>query len=512
MEAVFELLADPSSTVGTHVPAALLLRAPEPPLETSRVPTHFILLMDTSDSMNDDSKLENVKHSARLVLHFLGPQDRLSLLTFDHTSKTLCAALGCSDANKELIRGILDELQTGGSTNLSSGIARVSNVLTQLYTQSPELRALKTGLLLLTDGHANRGLTGFEDLKALLLSLHQKFPALTMNFVGYGTDHNGVLLKEMAERTQGSYSLIEHNEGAATVFGDMLGSLFSCVAQTVQVLCPEGTTVQGQWSCSTKGEIELGDLYAGSETVLLLMVPKASIYQTIRVYGTSLPSLDTFERTGTFRWVPDRVTTPEFTRMRQSIELTQLRHEIARMFRYLRTEMDVSPSSFLPRIRAIETRLVAEDLRENPVVQMLREEVTSLLEAIEELTSASHFPASSAELRTRLSQHEAFVGLGRGTAAPIQSRHRRTQAATPPSPQAAWASVADEDPVSHAVRPPATPGLATVLASPFRSRAQRHVAGLMATMSIRPEDIDAIREAAEYSRMDPVSSNQPEQA
>ena len=69
-----------------HVLCAVRLRAPE---NVERVPTHFILLLDVSSSMEDDNKLENCKKCVSLILNVLSERDLLTLITFGDSADTV---------------------------------------------------------------------------------------------------------------------------------------------------------------------------------------------------------------------------------------------------------------------------------------------------------------------------------------------------------------------------------------------------------------------------------------
>ena len=450
------------------------IRIRPPSLPEQRIPTHFILVIDTSESMNDNSKLENVKHSASLILHFLGAEDRLTIITFDNESTIHCSALACD--TKDILAAKLHDIQTNGCTNLSAGFLRIKEVLDQLAVNRPADLQLKTGVLLLTDGNANRGVTAKAGILSILTRLHESYSALSFHFVGYGTEHNAELLKDMACHSQGSYSIITDREGAATVIGDTLGGLFSCVAQTVAVKCPPGATVNGQYSI-TNDTIQVGDLYEGSEPILLVAVPTAALAAGITVQGVLLPSMESFSCV---------LTEPVQQVERDSgIELTLLRYTCSALFkkvRQLSRPSDIRPLEL--EIQAFKAKLADTFYNENQVADMLRGECASLEDAFRQIQSSRH---SSDELSARILQHETFVTLGRGTSQGIGY-----------GGGGGHSPVSDE-PVNFTAAPPPH-----TITSPYRGQTQRRVTHLMASMSVAPSS-EAVEEAAQYSQA--VGSN-----
>jgi hypothetical protein len=395
--------------------AYLVINAPS---TEERIPAHFILLLDTSDSMNEDDKLDHVKLCSSLLLKLLTPADKISLITFSRYSRIILRAVTTEASNLASIESAIASLQTEGCTNLSAGIASVAEVL----ALSPE----KPTLLLLTDGHANRGVCGPEDLQRMMSGLSRQCPALGLSIIAYGTDHNAELLKGFATTAHGSYSIVESLESAATALGDALGGALSCVAQNVEILCPTESTIAGPYTC-VNGVVRVGDLYGGSSTMFLMDLPGP-----VTVRGTLVPSMQTFTLE-----VPSTISTARDA----SVELTRLRYRCSDLFRRVRLEQVTAEE-----IAAFRTQLSDTFLAGNPITDMLLAEASSLEEAFR----GRRF--GDPGLDARILQHEAYTSLGRGTTQAIGA-----------------------DP--------------TTVTSPMSSRMQQRLSMMMRTMSQEPENV-----------------------
>ena len=55
----------------------------------NRLPTHFILLVDTSGSMYIDGRLRSVKNSIEYLMNVLTPADRISVVTFSNNAENI---------------------------------------------------------------------------------------------------------------------------------------------------------------------------------------------------------------------------------------------------------------------------------------------------------------------------------------------------------------------------------------------------------------------------------------
>ena len=250
--------------------ACIQVKSPE---SENRVPVHLICVLDTSCSMNYCAKLENVKKSLQFLLDFLGSRDIISVITFSTTAKTILSQECINEDSRSRISFINSE----SCTNLSAGIIEASKSLLKGTDY-------KQGILLLTDGLANRGIINSDDILAIVKNTIRDFNT-SMSCIGYGTDHNVDLLQSMSVVGGGSYYVVNNLEDVAKVFGDVLGGLVSCVAQQVKVILPVGTEVKSRYATNRDGsnlEIIIGDMPAGMEAIFLARIP---VTFTIQLQG-----------------------------------------------------------------------------------------------------------------------------------------------------------------------------------------------------------------------------------
>lgn len=243
------------------------------PNSDERTPVHLCCVIDVSASMAADYKLENVKRSLGFLLDFLGPPDRISIITFSEKAKVIVNRISVTNDEKENIRARISLINVISNTNLSDGIIASHDCL-DLDTD-----IVKQGVLLLTDGVANKGVTRTPELLELVRTTTNKFPGTTMSCIGYGTDHNVDLLRGISAESGGSYYVVNNLEDVAAVFGDVLGALMSCSFQRLHITLPHGTEVKTRYGIETITEndggyieVNVGDLPAGMEAVVLARI------------------------------------------------------------------------------------------------------------------------------------------------------------------------------------------------------------------------------------------------
>lgn len=362
-----------------------------------RQPVHLIFLIDTSDSMSDSGKLASVKRSLEFILPHLTPDDLVSMISFGEDSTILLNKSAATD--KDAILYKISTLRTDGCTNMSAGLMNVRDCLLPADDQR------KQGVLLLTDGHANRGISDAVGLKALVQSLLTERPSLTITTVGYGHDHNAQMLQDIGTTGAGSYNVVYNLENVATVFGEVLGGLTTVVAQNVVVHLPPGSTAKTAYATTQEQDgtvqVRVGDVYTENEIVVLATLP-ASV-DTVRVTGHNMLTFTT----------QDERLTAEPMAMGGSIP----KHVEQAVFRYrvsqlLKRVLDYNANRDTLKRDAEDLLAQLKDLpyAAEQLIQMMIDDLERVLETY----AVPGGPVPLAATATNFAQHSAYLGLGRG--------------------------------------------------------------------------------------------------
>lgn len=249
-------------------------------VSTTHTPLHLITLIDVSGSMGEEGRLENVKRSLHYMYPFLGPQDTTSLITFATSARLHIRAQPMTPDGLHHCQQVLNSLHPEDMTNLAGALALVGD----LVAATPA--GHKVGMLILTDGEINQGLTDPTAIAAMVRDLRTANDSLTVFTTGYGFAHNHGLLSSIAAEGNGSYSVVNNQEQVAGVFGDMLGGLISCVAQNVEVVIPSRASANTQLkvvSDAAGTRVQVGDIYAEGEQYILLNVEPGALIK-VRYY------------------------------------------------------------------------------------------------------------------------------------------------------------------------------------------------------------------------------------
>lgn len=370
------------------------------PSNIARIPTHLVFLIDVSESMEDGQKLVNVKRCAQLVLGLLNAEDKISLITFGEAAQLHLKRVSADDANKANIRAKIDSLKCDGCTNLSAGLGYVREVL--------EGDTQKAGLLLLTDGHANRGVSNADELRSIAKSLRTSFEYLSICGVAYGVDHNADLMRGIAEDSGGSYNIVNSVEDTAFAFGDALGGLMSCASQNVVVSVPKGSKVHGVYrtvETDNALEVQIGDVYAGTTPLVLFDSSSESVSVSVR--GMSLPDYAPWTQTPLVQVLEGRD---------KEIEITKMRYRATDILKRIPGASSMTPDArakLQADIEQFKKDIVDEFFNDHAFIGTLRSEAIGFDALLHE---AMMGPTRG--LAATTSQHTTYIGLGRGFSSP----------------------------------------------------------------------------------------------
>jgi Ca-activated chloride channel family protein len=251
------------------VHALLELTAPTPDRATERPPATLQLVIDRSGSMAD-GRLYAALQALDALIGRLRPDDRLGFVTFDDEVEVPIAAAAIGDGARA--RQALPGVHPGGMTNLSGGLLR--------GIQEAQRGGQGDGatLVLLSDGHANCGVTDHSQLERFAAGAQRE--RITTSTIGVGLGYDEDLLAAISRGGGGNASFAEHGDDAGAALAAEVDGLLATAAQAAsltvrpseEVLAVRlfndlpATAIEGGFMA------ELGDLHAGERRRILLEI------------------------------------------------------------------------------------------------------------------------------------------------------------------------------------------------------------------------------------------------
>ncbi|MFN6163657.1 MAG: von Willebrand factor type A domain-containing protein [Planctomycetota bacterium] len=209
-----------------HKLVRVAIAAKKPPAE-QRPSSNLVFLIDVSGSMSDSNKLPLVKRTLQLLVSQLREQDRVAIVVYAGAAG--CVLPSTSGANKDAILASINELQSGGSTNGGQGIQLAYKIAKEHFIADGINR-----VILCTDGDFNVGVTGNDQLVAMMRENAQSNIFLTL--LGYGIgNYNDSMMEQVSNQGNGIYAMIDSDLEAKRVMVEQLAGTLMTVAKDVKL-------------------------------------------------------------------------------------------------------------------------------------------------------------------------------------------------------------------------------------------------------------------------------------
>lgn len=168
-------------------------------------PLNLCLILDHSGSMKG-RPLETVKQAAHRIVDSLSPDDRLSIVVFDHKAKILVP--NQSIENPAGIKVEINKLQPSGGTAIDEGMRLAIEELAKGRKDAV------SQAFLLTDGENEHG----DNDRCLKFAKLAADYSITLNTLGFGDNWNQDVLERIADAGGGTLSYIARPELAVSEF------------------------------------------------------------------------------------------------------------------------------------------------------------------------------------------------------------------------------------------------------------------------------------------------------
>jgi Ca-activated chloride channel family protein len=162
-----------------------------------RHPLNLATVIDASGSMSG-MPIAAAKSATVGVIGALEEVDRLSVVSFATDTIVHCDAILQNIAGKSLAIARTDEIQCRGSTDLASGWFSGCECVARVMQDNPKLR---NRVIVLSDGHANHGITDPSSLERHASELRAR--GIMTSTIGIGTGYSPTQLQAIAEHGGG---------------------------------------------------------------------------------------------------------------------------------------------------------------------------------------------------------------------------------------------------------------------------------------------------------------------
>ena len=181
---------------------------------SERPALNLCLILDQSGSMGG-APIQTVRTAAQKIVDSLSPQDRISIISFDHEAQVVVPNQLAT--NPDAIKQAIEGIRAGGGTaideGLKLGIAEVAKGKNSTVSQ----------IFLLTDGENEHG-SNDRCLKFAQLAVSYSF---TVSTLGFGHHWNQDVLEQLADAGNGSLAYIQNPDTAIQEFSRLFNRVQS---------------------------------------------------------------------------------------------------------------------------------------------------------------------------------------------------------------------------------------------------------------------------------------------
>jgi Ca-activated chloride channel family protein len=226
-------------TLGASLSAGMLMRGAggevqaafdlttERASDAQRAPLDLAFVVDHSGSMSD-GRLDHAKSAAHGIVDHLTAADHIALIQFDDTAQVVVPSIAMDGEGKAKFGKALDAMQPAGGTNLHAGLVLGRQEAQRAYTQGQVSR-----VILLSDGHANEGITATPEIADAARDAANHGVRITA--VGIGLDFNEDLMEAIAEAGRGNYHYVKEASDLDKVIAGELAGVQATVATNVEL-------------------------------------------------------------------------------------------------------------------------------------------------------------------------------------------------------------------------------------------------------------------------------------
>jgi Ca-activated chloride channel family protein len=192
----------------------------------SRRDAALTFVVDVSGSMSEPGRLDLVQDSLHTLVDQLRDTDSVAIVAYDSDARVLREMTPVR--SRSALHGAIDDLETGGSTNLEAGLVTGYQVARRGFVTGATNR-----VILLSDGLANVGNTSADPILRQIREEAAKQIALLG--VGVGSEYGDTLMERLADEGDGFVTYVSDREQAKRLFVYQLPATLSVRARDAKV-------------------------------------------------------------------------------------------------------------------------------------------------------------------------------------------------------------------------------------------------------------------------------------
>ncbi|KAL4512231.1 hypothetical protein ABPG72_005233 [Tetrahymena utriculariae] len=216
--------------------------------ENTQIQNKYCILVDRSQSMMLENKLKNVKESLSNLLKKINTNSQYALISFGSSQKIIFNFTQVTHENIDSIKDQINNINPTGDTDIVQALEVAHSLIIQdqklenKVNEQANKKIVRYSIFLLTDGQDNMK-------EKAIIKIRENFKNKVMNYsincLGFGIDHDSLLLGGIASYTGGKFYHIKPEESIFPVFENYIKNQQEVVVENVDVqIIQDSQTIQ----------------------------------------------------------------------------------------------------------------------------------------------------------------------------------------------------------------------------------------------------------------------------
>jgi AraC-like DNA-binding protein len=197
----------------------------------------FIFMVDRSGSMSDmcsdgRDKMQHILHTLKnMIIYFKDNKSArvyVNIFAFDDKIEEIVARTDINEENIDEIIVKINKISPRNSTDIEKALISIKCTIDKIQLKNPTHNISN---IFMTDGEASAGNFDISYLSGLVDR------NINNAFIGFGLEHDAVLLKTVSNGDNSSYYFIDKLENAGLVYGEILHGILYKILNDVTIQC-----------------------------------------------------------------------------------------------------------------------------------------------------------------------------------------------------------------------------------------------------------------------------------
>jgi len=215
-----------------------ILRIKMKKTEITKKPLFILFTVDKTGSMSEyvknDRKMNYLKQTFKNMLYYLAKQELDIYIRVHSFNVDLDVDIENIKITKENVSELCSKImkiEPESSTNIELALETAKTTLNEYYEANPEHEIAH---IFMTDGNPTIGQQNNDILSEIV---DNRFNNI---FIGYGLDHNALLMKKLSEHRNADYQFVDDMENTGLVYGESVHQLLYPALKDVEIHADDG--------------------------------------------------------------------------------------------------------------------------------------------------------------------------------------------------------------------------------------------------------------------------------